>query len=557
MRLLARHPAPRRRGAALFAFVLLVLSAPAAGAQETRIALVIGNGAYRDQPLNNPPSDARLIAATLKRLGFTVMGGKPGEPLIDADQKAMKRAIRGFGEQLERAGAEGIGLFFYAGHAVQAGGKNFLIPVGAAIDREADLEIEALSADSVLAQMNYARARVNLVILDACRNNPYRGRFRAATRGLVEMSAPRGSLIAYSTAPGEVAEDGAGTNSPYSAALAAAMAQADVPVELTFKRVRSAVMQATGERQVPWESSSLIGDFYFARALIAAPPVAPPVAPPPQASPVQPSVGVSPRTYKALEVFKDCDGCPEMVALPAGTFTMGSPENEEGRDGDEGPQHEVRITAFAIGKAEVTRGDYAAFVAAAKSPMQDKGCYSWLGNEWKLDPDRHWRSPGFPQTDRDPAVCVSWNDATAYIQWLSQKTGKAYRLPTESEWEYAARAGTKTRYSIGDTITEKDANFGGRLGKTVAVGSYPANPWGLLDAHGNVSEWVEDCYHDSYRGAPADGRAWVEVSCTLREVRGGSWYGIPRFLRSASRDRGQPGGRGNYLGFRVARTFTP
>lgn len=518
-----------RGAAALFAFVLLVLSAPLAGAEETRIALVIGNGAYRDQPLNNPPNDARLIAATLKRLGFTVMGGKPGEPLLDADQRAMKRAIRAFGEQLERAGAEGIGLFFYAGHAVQANGKNYLIPVGAAIDREGDLEIEALSADSVLAQMTYARARVNLVILDACRNNPYRGRFRATTRGLAEMSAPRGSLIAYSTAPGEIAEDGARANSPYSAALAEAMQQADVPVELTFKRVRSAVMQATDESQVPWESSSLIGDFYFARAPIA--------APPPQAPPVQPAVGVSPRTYRALDVFRDCDDiCPEMVVVPGGTFTMGSPENEEGRFVDEGPQHPVRITAFAIGKTEVTFAQWDACVA-------DGGC-----NRYHSD-DRGWGR------EQWPVINVSWADAQVYAAWLSQKTGKPYRLPSEAEWEYAARAGTKTRYTAGDHITSSDANFYGMLAKTVKVGSYAPNAWGLHDVQGNVSEWVEDCYHKSYVGAPADGRPWIDDKCTSRVVRGGDWLIGPSNLRSAYRNYGEPRFRDSSFGFRVARTL--
>lgn len=265
--------AQRRGGrtAALLVFVVLFLSPSMSDAAETRIALVIGNGGYREAPLKNPPNDARLIADTLKRLGFTLIGAKPGEPLIDADQKAMKRAIRSFGEGLEHAGSSDVGLFFYAGHAVQANGKNYLIPLGADIRGEADLEDEAVSADSVLARMTYAGARVNLVILDACRSNPYRGRFRSLTRGLAEMNAPSGSLVAYSTAPGDVAEDGTGTNSPYSAALAEAMGIAGVPVELAFKRVRGAVMQTTGNRQVPWESSSLIGDFYFAQTAFLPP----------------------------------------------------------------------------------------------------------------------------------------------------------------------------------------------------------------------------------------------------------------------------------------------
>ena len=305
----AGQPRPRRGVApTLLGLVLLVLSDSVCVAAETRIALVIGNGAYREAPLKNPPNDARLIADTLKRHGFTIIGAKPGEPLIDADQKTMKRAIRSLGEQLEHLGSDGIGLFFYAGHAVQTNGKNYLIPVDADIAGEADLEDNAVSADSVLRHMTYAGARVNLVILDACRNNPYRGRFRSLTRGLAEMSAPYGSLVAYSTAPGDIAEDGTGKNSPYSAALAEVIGIADVPVELAFKRVRSIVVQTTGNRQVPWESSSLLGDFYFAQTVFV-----PKLAQHPAAK-SRPVVAASPtpvldapKTFELLERAKSGD----------------------------------------------------------------------------------------------------------------------------------------------------------------------------------------------------------------------------------------------------------
>ena len=176
----------------------------------------------------------------------------------------MRLAIQSFGERLEHLGPNAVGLFYYAGHAVQSNGKNYLIPVGASISREPDLEDEAVSADAVLAQMKYAGARVNLLILDACRDNPFRSFSRSLSQGLAQMKeAPHGSLIAYSTAPGEVADDGDGWNSPYSAALAKAMQVDGEPVEDVFKRVRASVWDATGNRQLPWESSSLFGDFYF------------------------------------------------------------------------------------------------------------------------------------------------------------------------------------------------------------------------------------------------------------------------------------------------------
>ncbi len=227
---------------------------------ERRIALVVGNGRYASAPLTNPANDAALISSTLSGLGFEV------RLVRDGDQRSLKRAIQEFGSALESGGPSAVGLFYYAGHGVQLNGRNYLIPVGADIQRDADVEIEAVSADWVIEQMRFARNRLNFVILDACRNNPFARSFRSADRGLAKMDAPAGVLIAYSTAPGDVAADGSGTNSPYSAALARWMRDSDQPAELMFKRVRDNVRRETTDRQTPWESSSLTGDnFYFAR----------------------------------------------------------------------------------------------------------------------------------------------------------------------------------------------------------------------------------------------------------------------------------------------------
>jgi hypothetical protein len=249
-----------RRGVTIL-FVLLFASVcnQATGhAGAKRIALVIGNSAYPESPLLNPVNDARLIAATLRELDFLVMEH------LDADQKTMKRAIQDFGAQLDDAGREATGLFYYAGHGIQVNGENYLIPVNAAIQRERDVEIEAVNAAAVLGVLDYARTQINFVVIDACRNNPFARSFRSATRGLARMDAPHGTLVAYATAPGDVAHDGEGKNSPYSAALASGMRQPDVPVEQMFKLVRRQVMTETGNAQVPWESSSLTGNFYFA-----------------------------------------------------------------------------------------------------------------------------------------------------------------------------------------------------------------------------------------------------------------------------------------------------
>ena len=241
------------------AFVaLMALAFSGAALAEKRIALVIGNGGYaRVGFLSNPPNDARLIAQTLRGLGFEVIDR------IDADQKTMKRAVSDFGDRLEAAGKDTIGLFYYAGHGVQVGGENYLIPLKAEINREKDVDIESVSANAVLKNMEFAGNRLNIVILDACRSNPYKRGFRSAARGLARMQAASGTLIAYATAPGDVAADGSGANSPYSAALAVAMRKPGLPVEQMFKRVRVSVQHQTKDAQTPWESSSLTGDFYF------------------------------------------------------------------------------------------------------------------------------------------------------------------------------------------------------------------------------------------------------------------------------------------------------
>ena len=284
------------------------------------------------------------------------------------------------------------------------------------------------------------------------------------------------------------------------------------------------------------------------------------------------------RAQEPRDTFRDCPGCPEMVVAPEGSFRMGSPESEEGRwdDGREGPVHSVAIGyRLAVGVNEVTRGEFARFVSATGRSMGN-ACWTHEGGEWKERSGRHWRNPGFSQTDEHPVVCVSWNDAQAYVQWLSRKTGEEYRLLSEAEWEYVARAGTETarywgesergqcRYANGadrtalrhnsdwTTVDCDDGHY-----RTSPVGSYEANGFGLHDVLGNVWEWTEDCWNDSYAGAPRDGSAWTSGECGRRVLRGGSWVVNPWFLRSAFRIRNSTGFRFNYAGLRVARTLTP
>jgi len=240
--------------------------------------------------------------------------------------------------------------------------------------------------------------------------------------------------------------------------------------------------------------------------------------------------------------FRDCDVCPEMQGVPGGSFMMGSQPWEELRDDDEGPVHRVTITApFAVGVYEVTFAEWNACVA-------DGGCNGY--------------SPGDGLgRDKKPIIDVSWEDAQSYLQWLSGKAGKPYRLLSESEWEYAARARTTKAYYFGGSIASSQAKYGGSIFdivKTVPVGSYPANGFGLHDMHGNVWEWVQDCWNESCHGAPSEGSAWESGDCRRRVLRGGSWLNYSALLRSANRSWGSSRNRiiGNNIGFRVARAHS-
>ncbi|MCL2715967.1 MAG: formylglycine-generating enzyme family protein [Alphaproteobacteria bacterium] len=316
------------------------------------------------------------------------------------------------------------------------------------------------------------------------------------------------------------------------------------------------------------------------------------------------------RALKPGDVFKECDKCPELVVVPAGSFMMGSPASEKGRDYDEGPQHEVKIAhPFAVGKFHVTVDQFAAFVEATG---YDAGSLCWGWNGRRPEIRERWSSkaslnivtaggtstsegqgqrpepqmehaaatrlhPGFAQERSHPVVCVSWKDAKAYVAWLSRNTGKTYRLLTESEFEYAARGGSSSRYPFGDDEAQM-CRYGNGPDKTAQAtipgasgwavfpcsdgyaytspsGSFAANGFGLYDMHGNAWSWVEDCYHDRYDRAPADDSAWTSRDCSRRVLRGGSWYLRPRNLRAAYRYRYSGIFRFNYIGFRVARTL--
>jgi len=658
---------------ALAGILLALLFGGAPGHAQTRVALVIGNSGYTNVPaLPNPANDASDMAASLERLGFTV------RRIINGTSEDMRLAVRDFLPQTRRAE---MAVIFFAGHGIEIGGENWLIPVDAELNEDISVEQEAIALRSLVPIVG-AASKLGLIILDACRNNPFAGRMqrhlpvRAVERGLTRVEPTGSVLVAYAAKDGTTASDGPGRNSPFTSALLRYIETPGLEVNYLFRNVREAVLNVTNLQQEPVVYGSLpSAEIYFKRGaeptVAAAPPVdvdpagrvweatqnttsiavledfvrqfgdtpygsmararldelrkdelrkevtslASPVAlepsapraklaavAAPTASPVPSGpcgrgrISVSMRSRTAVplsadeecalgpgDVFKDCNQCPEMVVVPAGAFTMGSPESEKDRNEEESPQHDVTFgQQFAVGRFHVTVDQFAAFVAESGYDTGSK-CQTFEGRKLEDRWGRSWRTPGFTQRGSHPVVCVNWNDAKAYADWLARKTGKAYRLMTEAEWEYAARArtqpGTYPRYWFGNEETDlcRYANVADQTAKsiiagtkawagascsdgyayTAPVGSFAANGFGLHDMLGNALQWTGDCFHDDYTGAPPNGSAWTSGDCRIRPARGGSWYNFPRNLRTAVRIWANASYRLNYLGFRVARTLTP
>jgi formylglycine-generating enzyme required for sulfatase activity len=279
---------------------------------------------------------------------------------------------------------------------------------------------------------------------------------------------------------------------------------------------------------------------------------------------------------KPGQMFKDCEDCPEMVVIPAGQFLMGSRQTSERAGYLENPQHAVNIPRpLALGKTEVTRGQFSRFVMAT-GHRDFYGCSILNTQTQKVDlrDDKNWKDPGFVQADDHPVVCVTWHDVDAYVQWLRKKTGRQYRLPSEAEWEYAARAGTESARYWGETFEPEGCKHANILDVTAArsfaknwpyskcsdqhaftapVGSYNANKFGLQNMLGNAAELTADCLHDSYKGAPGNGDAWRDINCSYLMVRGGSWADEAASARVAYRTTQMVNAAVSDVGFRVVR----
>jgi formylglycine-generating enzyme required for sulfatase activity len=572
----------------LFTAVLLTL--PAWPQQRgNQVALLIGNANYQDSaaPLPATAKDSRALAEELRRNNFEV------DFKENLTKDEMQRAIDAFVGKI-RAGT--TALFYFNGFGIQVGRQTYLMPVNAQVWSDDDTKRDGLSLDGVVAAMQRKGARVKIVIVDAARRNPFERRFRPSAAGLAALDAPENTLAIYSAPPGSVVNDGTSDTSTFMTELIKEMRTSNVTAEQVFNRTRVAVSRASNNQQIPWVASSLIDDFSFAAparvATTPAPPTqAPPPSPTPAPAPARPPAAApttpapqapvavpspttpplparpspsaaappsapapapaTPSTQTAAtatppaataakptaavnpgEAFRDCPDCPELVVVPAGTFNMGSSAPFEG------PVHKVTFAKpFAVGRFEVTFDEWDRCVA-------DKGC--------SFRPDDKGLGRG-----KRPVINVSWLDAKEFTAWLSAKTGKKYRLPTEAEWEYVARGGTNSPFWWGQAIGQGQANCrecnSGNVLQTLPVGSFKSNPFGIYDTSGNAAEWVEDCWNDSYRGVPQDGTAATGGQCGWRVLRGGAFDGQAKSVASAARFRYDHDVRYPANGFRVWR----
>jgi len=485
--------------------VLVQPGAPAAMGHGPRVALVIGNGAYPAAPLRNPVHDARAMAAKLKELGFEVVLRE------NLAQNQIGATLRDFRTRLA-PGAEAV--FFYAGHGLQVNGVNYLPAVDADITGEEDVPTQSIDVNKVLELMEAQKTRLNLVFLDACRNNPFTRGFRSTGGGLARVSPPAGTILSFATRPGSLAADGDGDHGLYTENLLQAMGEPGLIIEQALKRVYAGVRRASKGRQEPWQEGGLEGDFYFVPAR------APMPAEPPAAAPIPAAAAPGP-----AKVRRDLAASMDFCWIPPGEFTMGSQEGEPGHTTEESPAHRVTLSrGFWLGRTEVTQGQYQAIM--------------------KTNPSRFYAG-GFDA----PVEQVTWDAAQSFIQRLNARVAApVYRLPTEAEWEYACRAGMPPgRPDDLDAIAWSIRNSGLT---THPVGQKQANAWGLCDMLGNVGEWCQDWF-GPYPGDPVQDPAGPDHG-SFRVYRGGT-IGSPflRELRPASRGMNSPDTRSSVLGFRV------
>jgi len=611
--------------ATLFLFGLVPFSAFAqrdlevASANQKRIALVIGNGAYQhSSPLVNTINDANAITSALQSLNFKVILVK------NATDRQMDEKLREFTAQIE-TGKYPVALCFYSGHGLQVNGENYLVPVDANPQREADVQWECLNAQKIIDAMESARATTKIILLDACRNNPLpRSWNRSGGGGLAAMNAPPGTFIGYATAANTVAYDGSGNNSPYTTAILQNLQTPGLSIADLFTRVNKTTQNLAakeGKTQTPFFNTSLSDAFYFlpSNPVIDNPP--PVVVTPsdrdhdgfPDTSDECPTEygtlsgcpdsdrdGIAdhkddcpdeygPASNNGCPVLdrdgdgvvdavdkcpdksgaKDWQGCPDsdndgipdhrdecpdhagkaakkgcpdvtnaetitdatvgaFILVKGGSFDMGSKNGEN----NEKPVHRVTLSDYYIGQTEVTQAQWRKVMGFNPS--------------------------NFTNCDECPVENVSWDDIQTFLQKLNSRSGGVkYRLPTEAEWEYAARGGTRSKgytYAGSNNVDDVEWNDGNAGGKTHPVKDKQPNELGLYDMSGNVYEWCSDWYGNYTSGIHTNPAGPTTDSDHV--LRGGSWKNNPQNCRVAYRGHNTPDFRFNVLGFRLARAVS-
>lgn len=498
----------------LLVLLLTLFTSLQAKAQHSRVALVVGNQAYQSYTqLSNPVSDAKLMKQTLEKMGFKVIY------LVNAQNRTLKKALQKFSKLLD---AESVGLFYFAGHGIEINGHNYLLGVDTLLSddferRKGEAKQNSLALQRVVETMQAAKNRLNIVVLDACRKDPDQDPASYQKNTLAPYTQTDDLFIAYATQAGEVASDGPkGANGLFTQELVQQMQVPNQDVEQVFKKTREAVYVKSHARQRPTTYSSILGSFYFTTTETR---------------------GLKRNTSSKVHFVKRHKRYiePKMALIPAGPFLQGDNSKLSAS-----PQHKMNVAKpFYISIHETTFAEYDLF-------SKDRG--------WKKPNDHGWGR------GMQPVINVTWYDAKAYCHWLSQKTGKTYRLPTESEWEYVARTNSKSHYGIGDNdalLAEYAWYKDNANGYPHEVGSKLANSYGLFDILGNVQEWVEDDYlsykKSAYRHMSKNAKAVVLEDNSEKVVRGGSWFSEYDELMVYLRDAAESTESNNYTGFRIVK----
>ena len=618
---------------------------------EGRTALVIGNSKYDMAPLKNPVNDAREMKKLLEAKGFDVIYGE------DATRNDMYDLFDEYIEKVDKN--RGVALFYYAGHGVGVRGENFLIPVGARIKRPRDIQRNAFSINNILDGLADQQTRLNILILDACRNNPFQGS-RSAAGGLATVNSnAKGTFIAYATAPGRTANDGDGKHSVYTKHLLNNMSKEGLTIEQVFKRVRASVEEDTNGVQTPWETSSLKGDFFFTLPSVKiAPPVvaAPAVIVAPTALvgvPLVPILNKNTATQSGnndmyfWEEIKNSNTIVKYEAylsqFPKGqyrvlaqlkidelkaksitfklyvktepqdvkiTFVGKDIEFEDGmslpsgkyklyfeKSGFKSYEHSftlkdnIKLTiplirildnfiykkVYAtyiepdlklIGSGKYVIGDKTSkgdkdeqvnkeivfknrfYIAIYEVTLAEYDKYTDAYNLKRVNP----RISNIKNRNILPVTNISWSDANKYSEWLSKVSSKNYRLPTEAEWEYVARAGSNSLFFWGNNTKQAGiySVYHGNAGHIYRVGMKKPNNWGFYDVSGNVWEWCQDSYSASYENIPLDGTAFIDSTHNKKVIRGGAWNSKEWTLRTSNRLWIKANKRRSTIGFRLA-----